>query len=512
MTKTNLMSRKKPVIFLIIILAATGSLFGQIGSGFESGFQGWTREGDPASVTLDSTHTFAGKFCARLGNRGRLFRRIPVTGLSILRYELYVKCSSEKLKPRISLRFYGRENKEILEYPGDYISSMNYEKMGDYTEAPPGTDYITIGVERNDSDSGFVYLDDLSVTLNIGEPVRKHPVRCNLDQYMKPFWKSDTVFNETVLLYSVHGQPASGRLLFSPSAIISVRSFDLKKTFIQGRDYLISGNQLTRPAGSSMPFRADTSFDSTHDLSWYNLQSQWVVITYTHKDAWLGPTPGYKGNRLSRVMTKLKTGAPLTILAYGMSLTRGMSVSGYDTVSPYMPGYVELFSRELSRNFRNSQITLYNAGLPGARVDWGAAYAAKYVNPLKPDLIILDFGMNDFWKYSPAEFKDYVRRIMDTVIASNPAAEFLLLSNMMFDPDYVLDSDKNKSFYTGNLAGYQLVLHQLEGEGSAELDMTHLSDAIYRRKKAKDCISNPLHPNDYMARWYAQGMVAIFTR
>jgi hypothetical protein len=40
--------------------------------------------------------------------------------------------------------------------------------------------------------------------------------------------------------------------------------------------------------------------------------------------------------------------------------------------------------------------------------------------------------------------------------------------------------------------------------------MTSTSGFIYARKKAKDCISNPLHPNDYMARWYAQAMAALF--
>jgi hypothetical protein len=93
---------------------------------------------------------------------------------------------------------------------------------------------------------------------------------------------------------------------------------------------------------------------------------------------------------------------------------------------------------------------------------------------------------------------------------------------MKFDPDYVLDSDSNKVFYTGNLAGYRDVLREMEGtgregsgmmiQGTAMLDMTTLSDAIYRRKKARDCIANPLHPNDYLARWYAQGMLAILRR
>jgi hypothetical protein len=83
---------------------------------------------------------------------------------------------------------------------------------------------------------------------------------------------------------------------------------------------------------------------------------------------------------------------------------------------------------------------------------------------------------------------------------------------MKFDPEYVLDSDKNKPFYVRNLAGYRDVLAGMEGPGIVMTDMTVLSDAIYHLKKAKDCIVNPLHPNDYLARWYAQGMLATLLK
>jgi hypothetical protein len=38
--------------------------------------------------------------------------------------------------------------------------------------------------------------------------------------------------------------------------------------------------------------------------------------------------------------------------------------------------------------------------------------------------------------------------------------------------------------------------------------MTALSEALYAAKKPKDCLSDPLHPNDFLARWYAQCLVA----
>lgn len=257
-----------------------------------------------------------------------------------------------------------------------------------------------------------------------------------------------------------------------------------------------------------MPFRPDSSFDKK-DLAWYNLQSQWVVVTYTHHDKWKGPVPAYSGDRLPRLMARLRSGLPVTVAAYGMSITRGMDVSGYDGVAPYMPTYMELFVRGLRQYYPRADVRLYNAGLPGSTVAWGAQYAEQYINSLHPDLVVLDFGMNDFWRMPPAEFGDSVKTILSKVRAADPAAEFILLSNMKFDPGYVLDSDSNKAFYTGNLVGYHDQLRALEGPGIAGLDMTGISDAIYRLKKAKDCIVNPLHPNDYLARWYAQGMVAL---
>lgn len=264
--------------------------------------------------------------------------------------------------------------------------------------------------------------------------------------------------------------------------------------------------------GSRMPFQSDGSFDRLKDLAWYNLQSQWVVVTYTHHDKWAGPVPANKGDRLPEVLGRLRVGKPVTIVAYGMSITRGFNVSGYDGVKPYMPTYIELFATGLRWRYPDASVQLYNAGLPGSTVNWGAQYVSKYVNSLEPDLVVIDFGMNDFWRMSPAEFGDSVRSIIRQVRAVRPGAEFLLLANMKFDPEYVADSDKYKKYYTRNLAGYRDELAKLEGPGVVMMDMTTLSGAIYKRKKARDCIVNPLHPNDYLARWYAQGMLATLGR
>ncbi len=147
--------------------------------------------------------------------------------------------------------------------------------------------------------SDSLFADSLKVQLNIGEPPEKHLPECNLDEYMKYFWNSDTIYNETVLMYSNSAKPAMGKLLFNPDHIISVKSYDLKSQFDIGKDYIVRGNSIIRPAHSKMMYRTDSSFNLYQDLAWYNLQSQWIVVTYTHHDKWAGPIPFFKGDHFT---------------------------------------------------------------------------------------------------------------------------------------------------------------------------------------------------------------------
>src|SRR5262249_41652563 len=155
-----------------------------------------------------------------------------------------------------------------------------------------GTDHVMIGV------GGKLSAKDWKIEPNIGEAGERRAPVCDVRQYLKPFWKGDTVYNETMLLYSTGGGNAEGRLMFQPDRVVSVRNFGLDTVFIAGTDYRVEGRRVVRLAGSRMPYRADTSFDRAKDLAWFNLQAQWVVVTYVHHDQWAGPVPAYQGNRL----------------------------------------------------------------------------------------------------------------------------------------------------------------------------------------------------------------------
>lgn len=505
------MKIKRIIIIVGVLALMAANSHAQTNLGFENGLAGWQVSGK--NISIDNSDARGGKSCLKIGpGYGEIFQHVPTVSLAVIQFTGYIKTSDTLTKAISFVRFFNAQHKLLLEYKSGDLKSEKYTQTGNYTLAPPFTAYMEIGIAANTQNKGNVYIDDFDIQNNVGAPKIYHAPTCNLNQYMHPFWKGDTVYNETVLVYSVDGKPANGKLLYMPSKILSVKKFDLNTTYKPGVDYKINGNVIERLDGSSIPFKADTSFDRKTDLAWFNSQSQWVVVTYTHHDKWAGPVPQYKGAAMPHTIAKLKAKQPLKIAAYGMSITRGLDVSSYDDVPPYMPTYVSLFTGQLKKNYHYNNIQLYNAGLPGSLVDWGAQYADEYISAIKPDVVIIDFGMNDFWRYTPEQFKGYVQTILQKIKAKNPKVEFILLSNMKFDPDYMLDSDKNKTWYQANMVGYAQVLKAMEGPGVINLDMTTLSDAIYHKKKAKDCIANPLHPNDYLARWYAQGLTALLSR
>jgi lysophospholipase L1-like esterase len=126
---------------------------------------------------------------------------------------------------------------------------------------------------------------------------------------------------------------------------------------------------------------------------------------------------------------------------------------------------------------------------------------------LEPDLVLIGFGMNDFWSIEPGAFRANVQAIMDRVRAKNPKAEFVLISSIHFDPAYTSDP-----VYLGHFNGYVDELRSMSGPGIGFLDMASISAALYDAKRAKDVLADPMHPDDFLARWYAQGLVALFHR
>lgn len=338
---------------------------------------------------------------------------------------------------------------------------------------------------------------------------------CNIPQYLQPFWKSDTIFNELVLLNGIN---TTAKLMFDPSKIISVTNYDFSQTFVQNTDYSITGNvikQLTAKVSSSVSIVAGKKGNGQPNGLMNTKPSSWTCVTYIpNRSNWNGSSlTGYKGDKFPKTMAKLKAGQPVTIEAYGMSITAGLNVSGFagddknfTPTKPYMHSYVDLLENALEARF-GSAITMINGSCGGKMVAWIDQYCESMVVPNVPDLVILDMGMNDIWgTTSNAAFKTSMQSCINKIKTANPNTEFILLGNML--PD--VNSQGSPSNGDVLMNGFLTQLKSLEATGIAVFDMTTLSDTIYKRKGAKHCHSNSLHPNDYLARWYAQGLAELF--
>lgn len=338
---------------------------------------------------------------------------------------------------------------------------------------------------------------------------------CNIPQYLQPFWKSDTIFNELVLLNGVN---TNAKLMFTPSKIISVTNYDFSQTFVQNTDYSVTGNvikQLTAKVSSSVSIIAGKKGNGQPNGLMNTKPTSWTCVTYiSDRNNWNGSSMlGYKGDKFPKTMAKLKSGQPVTIEAFGMSITAGLNVSGFagddknfTPTKPYMHSYVDLLENALETRF-GSDITMINGSCGGKMVAWIDQYCESMVVPNVPDLVILDMGMNDIWgTTSNAEFKASMQSCINKIKTANPNTEFILVGNML--PD--VSSQGSPSNGDVLMYGFLSQLKSLEATGIAVFDMTTLSDSIYKRKGATHCHSNSLHPNDYLARWYAQGLAELF--
>jgi lysophospholipase L1-like esterase len=335
------------------------------------------------------------------------------------------------------------------------------------------------------------------------------PPQVNFNRYMDPFWDCDTVYNELVFLNGVN---STANLMFEPSQILSVKNYNYTTTFTQGVDFQMNGNTITQLSPN-----VSTSVTTTFGSGLENKQhSSWTNVTYIpNRSNWNNANNfGYRGQQLPKTMSKLLNQQPLTIQAIGMSITCGLNVSGFigdpnnfQPNAPYMHSYIDMLGTKLNNVYGNN-VTMHNSSCGGKTISWVDTYCEALVNPNNPDLVIIDMGMNDIWGTSTASFITKMQSAMNKMKAHNPDLEFILISNMLPDVNG-MGAPANGAI---DMHGFQAALWNLDAMGTVVFDMTAMSDSIYQRKGANHCTANSLHPNDYLARWYAQGLFEVFNQ
>lgn len=337
-----------------------------------------------------------------------------------------------------------------------------------------------------------------------------------------PFWKSETMYNEPVVLVkNEETGEISGKLLFEPVDIIEVKDYSLEKTY-DSAEYTVEGNTLKATETSTMPFMTEAQLrgEDGDNYGWsaYNgtqiaftegvgLVLMQVNVTYKYKGEWTAFSQNQSKN-LPNVLAKLKAKQDINLFVYGDSISTGANSSGKLGIKPFLPTYPEGVKSELETKY-GVNVNLYNGSYGGWKSAEGleniaAAIPATMGNNL-PDLAIVAFGMNDgSWNVSADTYRDNILRIIGTIRDSAPDCDIVLISTILANPD----SPQNTVFTPQYLAE-DIELCGLV-ERIAHVDMMTLSRELYKTKRGVDILANNInHPNDFLVRCYVANIIGV---
>jgi acyl-CoA thioesterase-1 len=321
----------------------------------------------------------------------------------------------------------------------------------------------------------------------------------SLDPSLTPFWLSNTMRGESVAVIARGDGTAAGTLLFPPDAVLAVTSASAEVVFIEGADYAVdrAAGRIVRVEGSRMPVTSREALAAadgalTHDRT--------VAVTYTHEaDAPLWRLPD-SGGALPRVARLLKRRGPLTICLTGDSISEGYDASGFHRVAPHQPGFGRLVANAVEQQ-HGAPVQLHNLARAGSTAA-DALWDTSRIAALKPDLVIVAFGMNDACYADAGDFGANVSMLMQRVGDEAGDAEFVVVSPMLPTPECTW-------LVATRFEEYRAALAALTGEGVVLADVTELWTKIVARKDPHDLSGNGLnHPNDFGHRLYAQLIVA----
>lgn len=129
---------------------------------------------------------------------------------------------------------------------------------------------------------------------------------------------------------------------------------------------------------------------------------------------------------LVKVKDKLEKGEKVVFVAFGDSITEGYGVS---------EGWPEKLVKELKKKYPKSDIELINKGRSGDTAEDGLYRLDSDVIELNPDLVTVNFGINDAMSAVPlSNFENYFSEIISQ-IKNKTSADIIALSSEILEDE-----------------------------------------------------------------------------
>ena len=418
-----------------------------------------------------------------------------------------------------------------------YTAGHRYEL---YTFDGVTGDTFTLTFDASATDSIYLYAaggstNDSSETWNgILEKANGHSYteeelfldEYEVERYTKEYWDTSEsiVYNESFfVLENEDGTIDPIQLMYDVDRVISVQNSYLETEYTYGVDYTIEDGKLViLPEGNISAYRYSYVYrDATTSSGWWEMlnggyvyggqfpmyMTGYLNITYTYTPPENTPlVPEPKGHLLNNTLTKLENGESVKILTVGDSIAGGANCSSSSDVNaePYADIWHEMAAKKL-------QLLYPDATVEYESIYQGGATASLCIEKMDeilavgPDLIIIEFGVNDCMQEDPASL--YVETLQQAIAAIQenlPECDIILMSPLVSNP---------LIFPTEWFDAYADALYPLEEEGVAVADVTSMMGEMLTRKRYLDMTGDNLcHPNDYVSRLFAQILVATISR
>lgn len=193
--------------------------------------------------------------------------------------------------------------------------------------------------------------------------------------------------------------------------------------------------------------------------------------------------------RLQRALAKARRGEKLVIGFLGGSITEGACASGVEQ------RYASRVFQWWKDTFPQATFEMVNAGIGATSSNFGALRARRDVLRFQPDVLVIDYAVNDLnTEENARSFEGVVRQALQT--ESRPAVVFLFMLRE--------DGVNAQEWFSKVGAHYQV-------------PMVSYRDAIWPELQAgrivwKDISPDNIHPNDLGHAYVAQTVVALLEK
>ena len=337
-------------------------------------------------------------------------------------------------------------------------------------------------------------------------------------------------------------------LLYPIKSIVSVTSYDGKKVYEEGKDYVVEDGKLKITADSSIKcITSDKYYNHAGSIIqmngkpmfWGESQvKQWQVsVTYEHDAAWEGYVQENQLEIYQNFVKKLIAGEDVTVFFYGDSITWGACSTYAEGVQPKQGAYAMLFTEALADLF-GYKVKYINTGLqasmpchpvPAAEHGTGDRGTITYVNTaiggwnsndgvtnfdkfVKQqvekhgcDLFVIGYGMND-GGMAATQTKANVKKMIDGMYEIKPEVSVMIVSTMTphsgsnWDHAPIQQQERQLESLAKQL--------RKDDKAVAVACVHSVSVAIQEHKTFNDYSGNNInHPNDWFYRVYAQTLL-----